>query len=103
LLRILLAEVQTDPWPHSATGKNGTGPFPGGKAAGECAFRALISLFIISSDVLFITSPIFTYLLHGAETFFEKLTGFQLAKKFPALHGARNFITAFTSARHMSI
>ena len=29
----------------------------------------------------------------------EKLTGFQLVKKFPALYGTRRFITAFTRAR----
>ena len=34
---------------------------------------------------------------------FEKLTGSQLAKKFPILHGNRRFITAFTSARHLSL
>ena len=28
----------------------------------------------------------------------EKLTGFQLIKKFPAFHGTRRFITALTSA-----
>ena len=33
----------------------------------------------------------------------EKLTGFQLVKKFPALYGTRRFITAFTSARHLSL
>jgi len=33
----------------------------------------------------------------------EKLTGFQLVKKFPAFHGTRRFITAFTSARHLSL
>ena len=32
----------------------------------------------------------------------EKLTGFQLVKKFPAFYGTRRFITAFTSARHLS-
>jgi hypothetical protein len=31
----------------------------------------------------------------------EKLTGFQLVKKFPALYGTGRFITAFTSARHL--
>ena len=44
-----------------------------------------------------------TYLLHGAESFFEKLTGFQLVKKFPAFYGIRRFITAFTFARHLSL
>jgi hypothetical protein len=37
------------------------------------------------------------YLLHGAET------GFQLVKKFPAFYGTRKFITAFTSAHHLSL
>jgi len=31
----------------------------------------------------------------------EKLTGFQLVKKFPAFYGTRRFITAFTSARQL--
>ena len=33
----------------------------------------------------------------------EKLTGFQLLKKFPAFYGTRRFITAFTSTRHLSL
>ena len=33
----------------------------------------------------------------------EKLTGSQLLKKFSAFYGTRRFITAFTSARHLSI
>ena len=33
----------------------------------------------------------------------EKLTGFQLVKKFPAFYGTRMFITALTSARHLSV
>ena len=33
----------------------------------------------------------------------QKLTGFQLVKKFPAFYGTRRFITAFTSARHLPI
>ena len=31
----------------------------------------------------------------------EKLTGMQLVKKFPAFHGTRMFITAFTSVRQL--
>jgi hypothetical protein len=38
---------------------------------------------------------ILTYLLHG-EVLLEKLTGFQLVKKFPELYGTRRFITEFT-------
>ena len=33
----------------------------------------------------------------------EKLTGSQLVKKFPAFHGTRRLIAAFTSARHLSL
>src|SRR5215471_17700226 len=33
----------------------------------------------------------------------EKLTGFQLVKKFPAFYGTRRFITALTSVRHPSL
>jgi hypothetical protein len=33
----------------------------------------------------------------------EDLTGPQLVKKCPALHGTRRFITAFTKARHLSL
>jgi hypothetical protein len=33
----------------------------------------------------------------------EKLTDFHLVKKFPAFYGTRRFITAFTSARHLSL
>jgi hypothetical protein len=33
----------------------------------------------------------------------EKLTGSQLVKKFPTFFGTRRFITAFTSAHHLSL
>ena len=33
----------------------------------------------------------------------EKLTGFQLVKKFPVFYGTRRFITAITSVRHLSL
>ena len=33
----------------------------------------------------------------------EKLTGFQLVKKFPVFYGTRKFITAFASARHLCL
>jgi hypothetical protein len=46
----------------------------------------------------------FTYLLSPRSTvLLEKLTGLQLAKKFPAFYGTRRFITAFTSACHLSV
>jgi len=64
-------------------------------------------------------SPILTYLLNSWLTYLltyfltylhtpwstvllEKLTGSQSVKKFPAFYGTRRFITAVTSARHLS-
>ena len=49
-----------------------------------------------------------TYLLTHSLTplrrvLIEKLTGSQLVKKSPAFYGTRNFITAFTSAHHLSL
>ena len=45
-----------------------------------------------------------TYLLNpGSRVLLEKLTGLQLVKKFPAFYGTRRFITALTSARHLSL
>ena len=44
-----------------------------------------------------------TYLLHAAESFFEKLIGFKPVKKFPAFYGIRRFITTFKSALHLSL
>jgi len=48
-----------------------------------------------------LTHPL-TCLLHGT-IILEKLTGSQLVKKFPTFYGTRRFITAFTSARHLSL
>jgi hypothetical protein len=47
-------------------------------------------------------SWLYTYFLHGAESFLRK-TGSQLVKKLPEFYGNRKFITAFTSARHLSL
>ena len=45
-----------------------------------------------------------TYLLtRWCRVLLEQLTGLQLVKKFPAFHGTPRFITALTSARHLSI
>jgi hypothetical protein len=48
----------------------------------------------------YVFTYLFTYLLRGAESF---LTGYQLVKKFPAFYATRRFITAFISARHLSL
>jgi hypothetical protein len=45
-----------------------------------------------------------TYLLTPrCRVLLEQLTGLQLVKKFAAFHGTRRFITALTSARHLSL
>jgi hypothetical protein len=47
-------------------------------------------------------SIILTYLLTPWSTVRpEKLTGFQLVKKFPAFYGSRMFVAALTRARHL--
>ena len=50
------------------------------------------------------TKLILTYLLTPwSRVLLEKLTGLQLVKKVPAFYGTRRSITAFTSARHLSL
>jgi hypothetical protein len=45
-----------------------------------------------------------TYLLTPrSKILLGKLTGLHLVKKFPAFYGTRRFITALTSARHLSL
>ena len=45
-----------------------------------------------------------TYLLTPwSKVLLEKLVSLQLVKKFPAFHGTRRFLTALTSARHLSL
>jgi hypothetical protein len=47
---------------------------------------------------------IITYLLTPwSRVLLEKLTGFKLVKKFPEFYRTRRFITAFTSAHHLSL
>ena len=61
-------------------------------------------IFQIEKSIIFRphTSP--TYLFTPwSRIVLEKLTGFQLLKKFPAFYGTRRFITAFTSARQLSL
>jgi hypothetical protein len=44
-----------------------------------------------------------SYLTTWSRVLPEKLTVPQLLKKFPAFYGTRKFITAFTTARHLSL
>jgi len=55
-------------------------------------------------DILFSPLPPSTHLLiPWSRVLLEKLTGFQLVKKFPSFYRTWRFITAFTSARHLSL
>jgi hypothetical protein len=60
--------------------------------------RRTLNMFIIQE------SPLLSYLITPwSRVLLEKLTGFQLVKKFPAFYGTRRFITAFKFARHLSL
>jgi len=57
----------------------------------------------ITTSWLF-TFALLTYLFTPwSRVLLEKLTGSQLVIKFPAFYETRRFITAFTSARHLSL
>ena len=75
----------------------------------QSASYAYFRFFIMYTWLSF-RFPNQTYLLHGAELLtpcskvvLEELTASQLLKKFPAFYGTQRFITAFTSARHLSL
>ena len=56
------------------------------------------------SSVSFLLTYLLTYLLTPwSRVLLEKLTGFQLVKKFPAFYGTRRFITTFTNARRLPL
>ena len=59
------------------------------------------------TTVMFTATVILTYLtthlITPYSTVLKKLNGLQLVKKFPAFYGTQKFITAFTSARHLSL
>jgi len=62
----------------------------------------LHSNYLNIHNISFVPYRILTYLLHEA-VLLEKLPASQLVKQFPAFYGTRRFITAFTSARHLSL
>ena len=60
--------------------------------------------FLVLSSNHIIQMHSHTHLLTSwSRILLEKLAGFQQVKKFPAFYGTRRFITAFTSARHLSL
>jgi flagellar basal body-associated protein FliL len=57
--------------------------------------KKLATIIIIIIIIIIITP--------ASRVLLERLTGSQLVKKFPTFYGTRRFITAFTSARHLSL
>jgi hypothetical protein len=64
------------------------------------SWSSILSLNII----ILVESYLLTYLLTPwNRVLVEKLTGLKQVKKFPVFYGTRNFITTFTSARHLCL
>ena len=70
----------------------------------DCRSTHIVT-FVPTLSIIFLPTPyLLTYLLTPwCRVLLEKLTGLQLVKKFPALHGTRRFVTAFTRVRHLSL
>jgi len=61
-------------------------------------------VYLLIYLLTYLLTYLVTYLLTVcSRVLLEKLTGFHLVKKFPAFYGTQRFITAFTSARHLSL
>jgi len=77
-----------------------------------CTYRAfllLIIYYLYHQMRIYIYIYIYIYNTHTylftpwSRVLLDKLTGSQLVKKFPAFYGTPRFITAVTSARHLSL
>jgi hypothetical protein len=64
----------------------------------------MVCLKHVTVNILYEGVNKYNYLLTPWSTVvLEKLTGSQLVKKFPAFYGTGRFVTAFASARHLSL
>jgi len=70
-----------------------------------CLLTHFLTYYLLISYLLTcLLAYLLTYSLTPHSTvLLEKLTGSQPVKKFPTLYETRRFITAFTSARHLSL
>ena len=64
--------------------------------------------YLLTYLLTYLPTYLHTYLLSyfltpWSRVLVEKLTRFQLVKKFPAFYRTRRFITTSTSARHLSL
>jgi len=74
-----------------------------GRPQNPHSWRSSLSLFVWRHSFA-LSSLAGPYLLTTrCRDLLEQLNGLQLVKKFPAFHGTRRFITAFTSVRHLSL
>jgi len=62
-----------------------------------------IALWTYTAIILLATKNCWPGVTPWSRILLEKLTGLQLVKKLPEFYGTRRFITAFTSARSMSL
>jgi hypothetical protein len=71
----------------------------------KCTSVLNVILFHVTTDMFRpIMWPLLGwYWLTPRSRVLEKLTGYQLAKKFPAFYGIQRFINTFTIARHLSL
>jgi len=66
------------------------------------SYSILNDFIQLQIDTTVIGNVITCLLTPWSRALLEKLTGFQIVKKFPAFYGTRRFITALTSVRHLS-
>jgi hypothetical protein len=59
--------------------------------------------FFFTKHLIFGPLGLTNWLIPWNRALLEKLTVSQPVKKFPAIYGTRRFITAFTTARHLSL
>jgi hypothetical protein len=66
--------------------------------------QSLLIILIVTYLLTYLITYLLTYLLTPwSRVLLEKLTGLKLGKKFPTFYGTQMFITAFTSARYLSL
>ena len=69
----------------------------------ETMEKLCMNLLSYEKDITNMAYNVASYLLTPWRTVLEKLTGFQLVKKFPIFYGTLRFITTLTSACHLSL
>ena len=67
-----------------------------------CDVTAVCISNLLTDLLSYLLTDLLTYSDHTA-IILETLTSSEAVKKFPTFYGNRRFITAFTSARHLSI